>query len=380
MTTNTDAGVTQDMDWSLAMIVRDAEAEIGQVLDDAAVICDELIVVDTGSKDATKSVAIGHGARVVDFEWVDDFSAARNFAFDHCTGQWILWLDADDRIPPRAQQGFLRLKAELVNRPELDVVMIPYQVLFSDADPNMCTFSYERERVVRRSAGLRWVGPVHEFIGVPGPILPWPTAWVEHRPRSEDRGHKVDRNLRILERAVAGGDRSPRTLFYLGNELRDHERWEEAMAAYQEYLGALGMAVWEQYSAVLSMAVCAEMLGREEEKLTNLFVAVQLDCTRAEAFMRLGLHHYHRREWQQAIPFFTAASALRRPAQGFIDDTAYTWGPWDHLSICHSELGMYEEALQETVRALRTSHDRPRLLTNLQFYLDQLRSTNLHEG
>ncbi len=359
------------------MIVKDAEAQIGEVLKDAAAVCDELVVVDTGSQDATKSVAAGHGANVFDFEWIDDFSAARNVAFGHCTGRWILWLDADDRIPPEAQQGFVRLKAELLNRPEVDVVAIPYRVTFSQTDPNSCTFSYERERVVRRSAGLRWVGPVHEFIGVPGPPLRWPHAWVEHRPRSEDRGQKVDRNLRILERAVAGGDRSSRTLFYLGNELRDHERCEEALAAYREYLDGAETAVWERHSALLSMSACADSLGRVTRKLAFLHEAVQLDCTRAEAFMRLGLHHYHLREWAQAAPFFAAASALSRPTEGFIDDTAYTWGPWDYLAVCHSELGMFEEALQETVKALRWSDDRPRLFANMGFYLDKLRSTDV---
>jgi hypothetical protein len=77
------------------------------------------------------------------------------------------------------------------------------------------------------------------------------------------------------------------------------------------------------------------------------------------------------------VPFFAAACALPRPDQGFIDDAAYTWGPWDYLAICHSELGMYEEALEETVRALRTSDDRRRLFSNVEFYLDQLRRTNV---
>ena len=78
-----------DPEWSLAMIVRDAEQDIGNVLDDAAVFCDELVVVDTGSVDATKKVAAEHGASVYDFEWIDDFSAARNASFDFCGGRWI---------------------------------------------------------------------------------------------------------------------------------------------------------------------------------------------------------------------------------------------------------------------------------------------------
>jgi glycosyltransferase involved in cell wall biosynthesis len=354
--------------------VRDAEAQIENVLADASTICDELVVVDTGSSDATKELAAARGAKLIDFEWVDDFAAARNVSFEHCTGDWILWLDADDRIPPAAQEAFKKLKVELTGRPEVDVVMIPYQVHFSQADPSVCTFSFDRERVVRNNVGIRWFGPVHETIGVPSTPLRWPGAWIEHRPRSEDRPGKVDRNLRILESAVAAGDRSSRTLFYLGNELKDHERWEDALVAYQDYLDCSEMVVWERHSALLSMAVCNAMLERREEKLKYLFSAMQLDSTRAEAFLRVGLHHYERKEWQQAIPFFLAATALPRPADGFIDDTAYSWAPWDYLSICHSELGMYQEALEETIKALGASHDRERLFKNIEFYLGRLRA------
>ena len=373
----TNSQVLQGVDWSLAMIVRDAEAQIGQVLDDAAPFCDELVVVDTGSRDGTKRLAADRGARVFDFEWVDDFSAARNAAFEYCTGDWIIWLDADDRVPPEAQQGFGRLKAELAHRPSEDAVMIPYRISFSESDPDVCTFSFERERVVRRAAGLHWVGPVHEFIGVPGPAMRWPGAWVEHRPRGTDRSDKADRNLKILERAVAGGDRSSRTIFYLGNELRDHQRWVEALAAYGEYLRQSETAVWERYSAMISMAVCAAALGRDDEKVAHLYAAMDLDSTRAEAFMRLGLHHYDQRRWGQALPYFAAASSLRRPTDGFVDDMAYTWGPWDFLAVCHSELGMYQEAMDETVKALPYSEDRPRLLANMEFYANRLRARRL---
>jgi glycosyltransferase involved in cell wall biosynthesis len=356
------------------MIVRDAEAQIGQVLEDASTVCEELVVVDTGSTDATREQATAKGAKVFEFEWIDDFAAARNVSFEHCTGDWILWLDADDRIPPPAQQQFQRLKRNLPSLPEVDVVMIPYRVSFSQADPSICTFSFERERVMRRSAGIRWAGPVHETIGVSSSPMRWPTAWVEHRPRSEDRPGKVGRNLRILERAYEGGDRSPRTIFYLANELKDHERPEDALAKYQEYLACGELVVWERHAALLSMSACSEVLGRQEAKLDYLFAALKLDSTRAEPFVRLGLHHYERREWQRAAPYFLAATALRRPTDGFVDEAAYSWAPWDYLSICHSELGMYREALDETVRALSTSHDRERLFRNMQFYLDQLRA------
>ena len=205
--------------------------------------------------------------------------------------------------------------------------MIPYHRAFSPTDPSVCTFSFDRGRVVRRDAGPRWVGAVHEVIIVPGPTIGWPDAWVEHRPRPDDREHKVDRNLRILEQAVLGGDRSSRTLFYIGNELRDHGRWEEALLAYQEYLDTPEFLVWERHSALLSMAACAEGLHRESDKLVFLHDAIRLDSTRAEPFVKLGVHHYERQEWRQAVPYLAAASALRRPTRTGSSTTRPTAGP-----------------------------------------------------
>ena len=205
-------------------------------LEEAAAFCDELVVVDTGSTDSTAEIAREMGAAVYDFEWIDDFAAARNFAFDQCHGEWIVWLDHDDRVPPHSQRTFGELKHTVAGRVDIDAVMVPYRTGFSEADPNVCTFSFDRERVVRRAAGLRWGGVVHEVIGVPpGRSLRWPTSWVEHRSTPGD-AKDADRNLRILERAVIGGDRSARTLFYYANEPKDHRRWNRALAIYREYL------------------------------------------------------------------------------------------------------------------------------------------------
>jgi glycosyltransferase involved in cell wall biosynthesis len=358
--------------WSLALIARNEEETIARVLDDASEFCDELVVVDTGSTDATREVAKAHGAQVHSFEWIDDFSAARNFSFDQCHGEWIVWLDADDRVPPIAQEGFRSLREELAGRDDLDGVMVTYRRQFSDQDPDVCTYSFDRDRVVRRAAQLRWAGPVHEVVALPaGRWMRWPSAWVEHRPLPESWAKKRDRNLRILERAIGSGDRSPRTLFYYANELRDHQRFEEALASYREYLEVSDLE-WEKYAALLHMADCAGAVGRLDERLRLLFDAVALDSRRAEAFNRLGAYFYERREFQRAIPFFVAATSLERPMDGFISDSDYAWLPWDYLAICLSECGRPREALEHTLQALLTATDRQRLLANIPFYLDRM--------
>ena len=357
---------------SLAMIVRDEEATIGAVLDDASAFCDELVVLDTGSVDQTVAICREHGALVETFEWIDDFAAARNIAFGYCTGEWILWLDADDRIPSDAQEGFRGLKEHLRGRINIDGVMIPYRRVFSVTDPEKCTLSFDRERILRRAAGLQWQGAVHEVIALSlGRSIRWPGAYVSHRPPPESWARKSDRNLRILQRMVASGDRSPRTLFYYGNELRDHRRFKEALATYREYVAVTDLP-WERYSAHLHMAACAAAVDRPDEQVEHLLSAVRFDSSRAEAFNQLGLIYYNRKEWLRAIPFFAAASLAARPEDGFVSEPDYAELPLDYLSVCLGNVGRDQEALDFTLRALVASPDRERLLGNVDYYRRRL--------
>lgn len=83
---------------SLCMIVKNEEAFLKDCLEQAKPHCDEMIVVDTGSTDQTKIIARECGAQVYDFEWCDDFAKARNFSLEKANGEWILVLDADERM------------------------------------------------------------------------------------------------------------------------------------------------------------------------------------------------------------------------------------------------------------------------------------------
>jgi tetratricopeptide (TPR) repeat protein len=96
---------------SLCLIVRDAERSLEAALSSAAPFVDEIVVVDTGSVDATRQIAGRFGARLFDFAWRDDFSAARNYSLRQATGNWIFWMDADDVWPASSGQALRRLLA-----------------------------------------------------------------------------------------------------------------------------------------------------------------------------------------------------------------------------------------------------------------------------
>ena len=83
---------------SLCMIVKNEEKFLEQCLNSVRELVDEIVIVDTGSTDKTKEIAAKFTNKIFDFQWCDDFSAARNESLKHATGDWILVLDADETI------------------------------------------------------------------------------------------------------------------------------------------------------------------------------------------------------------------------------------------------------------------------------------------
>ena len=83
---------------SLCMIVKDEEKHLARCLSSVKDVVDEIVIVDTGSTDKTIEIAESFGAKIFHFDWVNDFSAARNFALSKCSGDWILYLDADEEL------------------------------------------------------------------------------------------------------------------------------------------------------------------------------------------------------------------------------------------------------------------------------------------
>jgi glycosyltransferase involved in cell wall biosynthesis len=89
---------------SLTMIVRDEESNLPHCLQSVRGLFDEIVVVDTGSRDRTIEIARSYGARVSQFAWVDDFAAARNASLARASGDFAFWLDADDVVEPAERQ------------------------------------------------------------------------------------------------------------------------------------------------------------------------------------------------------------------------------------------------------------------------------------
>jgi glycosyltransferase involved in cell wall biosynthesis len=216
---------------SLCMIVRNEEHHLPDCLRSVTGVFDEIVVVDTGSADATREVARRFGAQVYDFPWVDSFGAARNESLRHARCKWIMWLDADDRLDEENRQRLQELVAGLGD--EWD----PYAMkVRSILDAHRTAFRLlDQVRLFRNRPEIRWDYRIHEQI-LPavnrvGGVVRWANVIIDHVGYQDPgaRKGKLERNLRLLELDHVERPQDGFSLFNLGWTLLDLGRTEEAL-------------------------------------------------------------------------------------------------------------------------------------------------------
>ena len=163
---------------SLCMIVKNEEKYLSRCLESLKPMVDEMIIVDTGSTDATRDIAEVFGAKVFDFEWNDDFAAARNYSLNKASGDWILIMDADEVIAAEDQKHMRNLiKKSSSNRYAFMVVTRNYthQYNIIGREPNAGQYPAEetgtgwipseKVRLFPNDDAIRFEYPVHEVVG-----------------------------------------------------------------------------------------------------------------------------------------------------------------------------------------------------------------------
>jgi len=196
---------------SLCLIARDEQELLPGCLESAREAVDEVILVDTGSRDRTPAIARRFEAVVLSFPWNDDFSAARNHGLERATGDWILALDCDERL----EGGSAARRA--VGQPDQDAFLALMVNVGEDGGRGE---QWRALRLFRNSSGVRYRGRVHEQLIRPGQRAPGLVeATILHlgyqASRVENR-RKPERNLRLVEMELAGAtDPAQRSLYLL---------------------------------------------------------------------------------------------------------------------------------------------------------------------
>ena len=323
---------------SLCMIVKNEEKVLARCLDSVKSAVDEIIIVDTGSSDKTKEIALKYTDKVYDFEWIDDFSAARNYAFSKGSMDYLMWLDADDVVSPENCEKLIELKENLSG---VDIVMVRYNTAF-DENGNP-TFSYYRERIVRRGLTHQWKGRVHEVIECKGITLYSEIAINHHSVKQ----NYSTRNLEIYEKQAENGEKmEPRDLFYYGRELYYHKKHEKAIKILSAFLEDKNGWIENKIEACKVLSLVNSEMGNNDKALENLFNSFKYDAPRAEICCAIGDLFMKQNDFNQAIYWFQLALTIpmNESNGGFTDLDAYGYLPCIQLCVCFDKLKDYAKA------------------------------------
>ena len=228
---------------ALTMIVRDDESLLPGCLGSTRGLFDEIVVVDTGSVDGSREVARSFGARVVDYPWCDDFSAARNMAISHCACDSIFWMDADEALSPSARGRLARLLKHGVER---NAVYMMYQVS-NRLDGSFGFTEIPSPRLFGYRHGVSWSGRVYERIlpslRAAGRKITAVNIHIGHTGFAQASSvmRKLSRNKRLLEIELAEVPSDPRVLFNLAftHSMMGRCASLEEVGTAQRYLGQM---------------------------------------------------------------------------------------------------------------------------------------------
>jgi glycosyltransferase involved in cell wall biosynthesis len=338
---------------TLSMIVRNAAAQLPECLESALGVADEIIIADTGSTDETVSVATNLGARVLSIPWSDDFAAARNLALAEVKSDWVLVLDADERLDDAAAQEIALL---LANGPAdaYQVTIRNYVASLEDriwdraAKPNDSRLAeakvypayveHENVRLFRRDREIYFVGRVHESVG----------------PRVQEAGRRLGRAPFCIHHfgLVADAEtRARKNHFYrrLGREkLREMPRNAQAHLE-------LGLVEMDNF-------------GNLKEALSLFERACELDARFAAAWFFRGITLNKLQEFRQALKYLSEAER-----QGHTTSLLY-----EALGDAHYNLKQYGPACESYDRALHRNATNPLLQSKLGLAI--VRAGNLERG
>lgn len=351
------------MKLSLCMIVRNEEDVLERCLNSAKSFADEIIIVDTGSNDKTKDIALKFTSKIYDFKWIDDFAVARNFSFSKANGDYIMWLDADDVITPLNANKIISLKNTY--DPKTDIFMFKYNVAFDKN--NNPTYTYYRERIIRNSPKYKWESPIHEVIPLIGEIS-YNDITIEHRKLKQN---PPKRNLNIFNKMIAEGKTlDARQQFYYGRELFYNNENINAINTLEDFLKRQDGWIENKIDACKLLGNLYQKNSDIENALLSLFKSFKYAEPRSNICCEIGKIFFDRKEYKNAIFWYELASSKTQNiiSNAFIEPDTFNFIPYMQLCVIYYRLGDFVKANMYNEMAGQVKPNDPSYIHNKNFF------------
>ena len=351
---------------SLCMIVRDNETTIGPALNSIRPHVDEIVIVDTGSKDRTPVICRDHGARLYQFPWCDDFSAARNESLKYARGEWIFWMDSDDTISDDCGR---RLRALADGPHESSVLGYIMQVHCPgpsrDPSGGEDVTVVDHVKMFRNRSDLQFEGRIHEqllpAIRRAGGEVAWTDLYVVHSGSDHTAAgweRKLERDLRILHQELKERPDHPFVLFNLGMTYADARRYDDAIDFLEQCLAVSRPEeshLRKAYSLLVSALSQAE---KQDDAWQRCGEGLSLYPGDKELLFRHAIlhHHFGRLEAAEASYLQVLGDSGERHFQS-IDQGLTGYKARHNLALVYDDMGHLDSVEAEWRRILEDIPD-----------------------
>lgn len=320
---------------SVCMIVKNEERVLARCLDSLKGLYEELIIVDTGSTDKTKEIASKYTDKIYDFTWVNDFSAARNYAFSLATMEYIYSADADEVLDEANRILFKQLKDNLL--PEIEIVQMKYgnQLKFG----TVYNFDEEyRPKLFKRLRSFVWIEPIHEQMRL-DPVVFDSDIVITHMPENDHSG----RDFSVFEKTLArDGDLSDRLWEMYARELYLAGTDEDFVKAAPSFEKKAKSEVSEEMHMILCLILThAAVVNNDVHQFFKYAVKLVAGEGCSEICMEMGNHYEKLGDLDEAIIWYYNAAFETTP---ILKATAGNTDPLRHLAQIYEHLGNEEFA------------------------------------
>ncbi|WP_289285803.1 glycosyltransferase family 2 protein [Parablautia intestinalis] len=321
---------------SLCMIVKNEEKILARCLDSIGDLADEIIIVDTGSRDRTKEIAARYTDKIYDFQWIRDFAAARNFAFSKAACDYIYSADADEVLDESNREKFRALKENLV--PEVEIVQMYYANQLSFG--TVYNFDKElRPKLFKRLRTFCWIEPVHETVRL-SPVVFDSDIEITHLPQGSHAG----RDLEIFYQIAAEGKAlSPRLKNMYAKELMisgTAENFQKAERYFTQIADSEDTEPEQMKEAVCVLVKAARIRGDYLKMYRYAMKDIASEGV-SEVCFELGEYYFGQKEYQEAAVWYYNAAY---ETQSILNIHSGGDFPLLRLADCYEKMGMYEQA------------------------------------
>lgn len=350
---------------SVCIIAKNEEKYIEECLKRLLPYGFEIVVCDTGSTDRTRDIACRYADKVIDFEWIKDFAAARNYCADHAANDWILALDCDEYVESFDAK---ETKELMLQYPDLSGLMVMYNINADEGEDLGYTLCRIPRLYDRRLFTFK--KPIHEQI-VPidnrnheNKFFELPMKVIHHgyAVKGDDMKKKQERNLEIL---LSGIEKEPENAYYYfqaGNSLAILNQNERAIQMYEKCI-LLDDDVSRDYvsEAVISLAHILSVSGANDEAIRVMERFVNR-CRAAKFYYVYGNILYQNNQPLKAVVNYIKATIM--PDANLLGENLLIC--YERIIFIYQKTGNYDLAKPFEQKYLECRAEREQILRGSQ--------------